>query len=87
MFWFLFLEPLAISTPQRPSNENVLNEDEELENCFSDDDCCEFEFDPGIWLWMQCYQLGIFLYGQSLFQKCQTYKCCGVWKFQDLSIT
>ena len=48
LFWFLFLEPLAISTPQRPSNENVLNEDEELENCFSDDDCCEFEFDPGI---------------------------------------
>ena len=35
-----FTEPLAMSTPQ-PS---TVNEEDDIDTCFSDDDCCEFEF-------------------------------------------
>ena len=45
LFFFKFTEPLAMSTPQQPSTTNA-NDEVDLENYFSDDDCCEYEYVP-----------------------------------------
>ena len=45
--WFFFMykfsEPLAMSTPQPAANKPTIEEENDS-NTFSDEDCCEFEY-------------------------------------------
>ena len=45
--WFFFMykfsEPLAMSTPQPAANKPAIEEENDS-NTFSDEDCCEFEY-------------------------------------------
>jgi hypothetical protein len=47
--WFFFMykfsEPLVMSTPQPAANKPTIEEENDS-NTFSDEDCCEFEYNP-----------------------------------------